>query len=77
MILELCGILDNTTEASAGVITINIPESDFTGDSCTILDALHNFGNVRCSCGRTSAEADSVRNARRMLIAAEKKNFLP
>lgn len=44
--MELCGILDNTTEASAGVITINIPESDFTGDSCTILDALHNFGNV-------------------------------
>lgn len=36
-------------QAPLGVITINIPESDFTDDSCTILDALHNFGNVRCS----------------------------
>lgn len=60
---------NNTAEACSGVITINIPGSDFTDDSCTILDALHNFGNVRCSCGCTSDEADSVSNTRRMLIA--------
>lgn len=39
----------NNTEVSLGVVTINIPDSNFSEDSCTTLDPLHNFRNVSCN----------------------------
>lgn len=40
---------NNKPKACSGVKTINTPESDFSGDCCTTLDPLHNFGDVEAT----------------------------
>lgn len=42
---------NNKRKACSGIKTINTPESDFSGDSCTTLDPLHNFGDVEATRG--------------------------